>query len=218
VRGGLDDESLRFARGPIALGNVIYDELKARVILKTRFNAYLGENVHLLDAEDFIARLVQFIPPRRVRYIRYYGLYSSRSRGKWASWRAVCEVAPEGWRSKHDAAPRVPEPAACGPPNSSWARLIARVYETDPLVCLRCSSPMKVVAVGRRGPGSAGSPADPAAPGAYRAGAAGAGHRGPRFLCELIPALDPLPGAGERVPDRHSKRFPDNSRRPLPPP
>ena len=30
---------------------------------------------------------------------------------------------------------------------SSWARLIHKVYETDPLVCARCNGPMKVIAL-----------------------------------------------------------------------
>ena len=29
----------------------------------------------------------------------------------------------------------------------SWARLIQKVYEVDPLLCLKCGSEMKVVAV-----------------------------------------------------------------------
>ena len=30
---------------------------------------------------------------------------------------------------------------------STWARLIAQVYEVDPLVCPRCSAPMRILAV-----------------------------------------------------------------------
>ena len=31
--------------------------------------------------------------------------------------------------------------------SSTWARLAAKVYEVDPLLCDRCGSPMKVLAV-----------------------------------------------------------------------
>jgi hypothetical protein len=34
--------------------------------------------------------------------------------------------------------------AAC---RSAWARLIAKVYEIDPLVCPRCGSEMRLIAV-----------------------------------------------------------------------
>lgn len=30
---------------------------------------------------------------------------------------------------------------------AAWARLIAKIYETDPMVCQKCSSPIKIVAV-----------------------------------------------------------------------
>ena len=30
---------------------------------------------------------------------------------------------------------------------ASWARLIAKVYEADPLICRHCGSPMRIVAV-----------------------------------------------------------------------
>jgi hypothetical protein len=36
-----------------------------------------------------------------------------------------------------------PEKRRCSP---SWARLIAKVYQADPLVCRRCGGPLKVVA------------------------------------------------------------------------
>jgi hypothetical protein len=30
---------------------------------------------------------------------------------------------------------------------SAWARLIAKVYEADPLICHRCGSPVRILAV-----------------------------------------------------------------------
>jgi len=36
-----------------------------------------------------------------------------------------------------------PQKRRCSP---SWARLIAKVFQTDPLVCRRCGGPLKVVA------------------------------------------------------------------------
>ena len=36
-----------------------------------------------------------------------------------------------------------PKKRRCSP---SWARLIAKVFQTDPLVCRRCGGPLKVVA------------------------------------------------------------------------
>jgi hypothetical protein len=35
---------------------------------------------------------------------------------------------------------------------SSWARLIKKVYEADPLVCPRCSGPLKIISLIDDGP------------------------------------------------------------------
>jgi hypothetical protein len=40
----------------------------------------------LWNAPDFIAQLTQFIPPWGVRYVHYYGLYSSRCKARWQHW------------------------------------------------------------------------------------------------------------------------------------
>lgn len=65
----------------------------------------------------------------------------------------IARVAPLGWKDSHDeqlhtnaALPKtqtVPQ-RAC---RSAWARLIAKVYEVDPLICPRCGSEMKLIAV-----------------------------------------------------------------------
>ena len=65
---------------------------------KTAYNPYLKENFKLLGALDFIAELTQHIPARGLRTIRYYGLYSSRSRAKWPQSQHVVAHAPAGWR------------------------------------------------------------------------------------------------------------------------
>lgn len=87
-------------RAPISLQKLEYIKAKARVILHTKYNDYFKENPKLLKAEEFIALLVQHIPPARLHYIRYYGLYSSRSRGRWEHMLHVLRLAPPGWNTK----------------------------------------------------------------------------------------------------------------------
>ena len=64
--------------------------------------------------------------------------------------------APEGWKQKHAAAqdshgeqqlPDADPPLCSAERRAAWARLIAKVYEVDPMICPRCGSPMKVLAV-----------------------------------------------------------------------
>ena len=46
------------------------------------FNPAIGDTIKVWDAREFIAAATLFIPPQGVRCIRYFGLYSSRSRWK----------------------------------------------------------------------------------------------------------------------------------------
>jgi len=88
-------------RCPISLKKIIYEPFKGKVIFHTKYNAYFKENTKLFDAADFIAELTQHIPPLRMRLVRYYGLYSSRSRWKWQEWGHVLKHAPDGWKKKN---------------------------------------------------------------------------------------------------------------------
>ncbi len=150
------------SRPPIMLKKLQYvpfPEGRGRVIMRTKFNDFQKENLKVYDAEDFIAALTQFIPPPRARYVRKYGFYSPRLRAKWEDWDHIVAVAPSGWREKHGfdncmhasvkdvgvtaAVPAV-ERHKC---SSSWARLLAKVFEVDPLECPVCHSRMKIVAI-----------------------------------------------------------------------
>ena len=67
----------------------------------------------------------------------------------------VVRLAPAGWKAEHLQAseslqPYVEESTHTVPDKesrSTWAKLIAQVYEPNPLVCPRCHSEMRIVAV-----------------------------------------------------------------------
>jgi hypothetical protein len=132
------------ARAPLSLQKLSYDRPGGKVIYHTAYNPYFKQNTTLWDAMDFIAALTQFVPPLPrypaelgVRCIHYYGLYSSRCKGRWQRLPHVARVAPAAWKDSH------PHELPCEPtPNktltvpqgacrSAWARLIAKVYEID---------------------------------------------------------------------------------------
>ena len=110
---------------------------------------------------DFLAELTQHIPPARMQLIRRYGLYSSRIKGHWTRMAYVLQRAPSGWTSQVDetaatasnrARSRELPPTETDAPDArerrhAWARLLARVYEVDPLVCPRCGARLRVIAV-----------------------------------------------------------------------
>jgi hypothetical protein len=75
--------------------------------------------------------------------VRYYGAFSN-----------VRRVAAEARPSAQAAGPRLPHDDNSGSAEElargrrrSWARLIKRVYEADPLVCPRCSGPLKIISL-----------------------------------------------------------------------
>jgi hypothetical protein len=141
------------ARAPLSLQKLTYDAPSGKVLNHTAYNPYLKQNTTLWDAVDFIAALTQFIPPWAVRYVHYYGLYASRCKARGQHWPHVAAVAPSGWKESHGeqaSAEAVPDQTQTVPQRacrSAWARLIAKVYDVDPLVCRRCGSAMTVIAV-----------------------------------------------------------------------
>lgn len=135
---------------------------KGRVLFHTHYNEYFKENVHMFNACDFLAELTQHIPPKGVQLIRRYGLYSSRTKGAWQSMPHVAERAPAGWKIQHEKQTGNSEPGDFGPNEDAdfsddspdartyrkaWARLLSKVYEIDPMVCPKCGSEMKVIAI-----------------------------------------------------------------------
>ena len=83
-------------------------------------------------AKSVVAALLLLIPDPGQHRTLFYGEYSNRVRGS-------------GHPGDGEAqAGQAPEPRKrCSP---TWARLIARVYQTDPLVCTRCGQRMSLIA------------------------------------------------------------------------
>jgi hypothetical protein len=141
------------ARAPLSLRKITYDRSGGKILYHTTYNPYFKQNTNLWTATDFIAHLTQFIPPWGVRYILYYGLYSSRCKARWLRLPHVARVAPMGWRQYHEesmspqadaAESTTASHVAC---LSAWARLIVKVYEIDPLVCPECGAEMRRISI-----------------------------------------------------------------------
>jgi len=73
--------------------------------------------------------------------VRYYGYYSNVSRGKRK------KEKPEG----EEVVTWKPEVIEVDPPPISkelknrWSHFIRKVYETDPLTCLKCQGEMRII-------------------------------------------------------------------------
>lgn len=87
------------------------------------------------DALDWLAHLVTHIPGRYEQTVRYYGYYSNKSSGlrKKAETDDDIPVIMDSEMSSQDW-------------RQSWARLIQKIYEVDPLICPKCQGDMRVIA------------------------------------------------------------------------
>jgi hypothetical protein len=157
------------ARPAVSLKKVHYEPTKGRVFFHTHYSDYFKENMKMFDAMDFIAELTpaawpssrhslrpgQHIPPKRIQLIRRYGLYASRTRGIWKELPGVIEHAPEKWKQSVETDHQAEDSCANVQENEidnstqkqAWARLLAKVYEIDPMICPQCGAEMKVIAI-----------------------------------------------------------------------
>ena len=94
----------------------------------------MSRNYQLFEALEFLAEVTQHIPNKGQHLIRYFGWYSNKKRGV---------------RKKKEAAADRKQDTGPGDGNDndisllkerrmSWAALIKKVYEADPLRCPAC--------------------------------------------------------------------------------
>jgi hypothetical protein len=131
-----------------ATGQVIYRAEKAacRAFPDPRregLAAGTKRNFQVLSALEFLAEFTQHIPPKGAHLIRYYGWYSNKSRGMRRKAEEARRAALAGGTGSASVSLR---PDAAGRCDQTWAMLIKRVYEVDPLACPQCGGTMKVLA------------------------------------------------------------------------
>ena len=100
--------------------------------------------VETFDPAEFLARVIMHIPDPRRHLVRYYGWYSNVSRGKRRQEEGG--VAPRGEGLSASSVRKREDGPDIRARRRSWAQLIKRIYEVDPLVCLSCGGEMKVIA------------------------------------------------------------------------
>jgi hypothetical protein len=106
-----------------------------------------GDVAEAFDPADFLARVIMHVPEPRRHLVRYYGAYSNVSRGKRRRHDEVAAGASsrDGEHASSARTDRDQDPDARAL-RRSWAQLIKRVYEVDPLVCPKCQGEMRIIA------------------------------------------------------------------------
>ena len=106
----------------------------------------LGDATEIFDPAEFLARVIMHVHEPRRHLVRYYGAYSNVSRGKRRRHdEADIDAAPlDAQRVPSASATRDHSPDARAL-RRSWAQLIKRVYEVDPLLCPKCGGGMRII-------------------------------------------------------------------------
>jgi hypothetical protein len=74
------------------------------------------------------------VPNKGEQMVRYYGFYSNVSRGKRKK------------QNQDGMIPSILEPdGSLREYRKNWARLIQKIYETDPLTCPKCQGQMRII-------------------------------------------------------------------------
>ena len=94
-----------------------------------------------MPGTEWLELLCKHIPDRYAHLVRYAGWYSNRARGERA--KKSCPSAAVVLASSDE--PMASEFVARA--RATWARLIRKVYEADPLECPKCKGPMRVIAL-----------------------------------------------------------------------
>ena len=153
-RAGIERLVQYITRCPFSLSRLIKVTATGQVVYKAekdacrRFPDPRGDgmaagpkrNFQVLGPLEFLAEFTQHIPAKGSHLIRYYGWYRTRP-GACAARRPMQAAAAN--LACRTGRRRFVRPNRCSP---TWAMLIKRVYEIDPLACPKCGGAMKVVA------------------------------------------------------------------------
>jgi hypothetical protein len=139
----LENLALYLTRAPVKLSSITQTP-EGQVCVTTPPHPLTGNTVLVLDALDWIHAICQQIPDRGQHLYRYYGAYSNRTRkalpqNNLTQTRVTFPELPESDFDK-------PSPDSSSS-RASWARLIRKVFEVDPLLCGKCGAEMKIIAV-----------------------------------------------------------------------
>lgn len=101
----------------------------------SRWRAYI-----VIDPYDFLDRISRFVPYPRCHRHHFHGIFAPNSPQRKqvaANAQKRLETAAKARQEQVEKTKRV---------SQNWAKLIAKIYEADPLLCTSCGKKIKIVA------------------------------------------------------------------------
>jgi hypothetical protein len=138
-RVSLENLAQYISKGPISLQNIEYSDQNHEACYRSDKMHPRHGNHRSFDPLEFLAELTTHIAQPYERVLNYHGHYSNRSRGQ----RKKEQEASQGMQSPRQTEIAAPQ----SPSRRTWARLIKKVYEVDPLVCPNCAGKLKPIAL-----------------------------------------------------------------------
>ena len=130
-RPALERLAAYLLRPSFAASRLHYDPEQGRIEYRTAKGVR-----RCLDALDWIALVTSHIPKSAEQIARYYGRYSNASRGKRR--RAATRATVSTPCPELDSEENSPAEYFSQQRRRSWARLLRKIYEVDPLKCPQC--------------------------------------------------------------------------------
>ena len=145
-------------RHPFSLQKITWNASTQTVIYRSKRHHNTKRNFEIFKATDFLAAVIDHIPPKGQQTVRYYGLYSNKCRGLTSPIPTRLVPPPEdsrpGCQGKQASPPVESSPEILlipPPPKESaramrplWRDLILKVWGADPLQCPCCKADMKL--------------------------------------------------------------------------
>ena len=111
-----------------------------------------GPSYHEWPAADFVGRVAALVPPPRKHVVRYYGALGPRSPLRSAVTEATRSRATRAELERGYSVTLAGKAAREGGRASkaagrAWAACMRKIFEVDPVKCVKCGGEMKLVAV-----------------------------------------------------------------------
>ncbi|MFH1283487.1 MAG: transposase [bacterium] len=145
---GLERICQYVARNTFSTEKMMYNQETGKVIYRSKENVRTKRNFEIFEGAEFIAELTQHIPEKSFQLVRYYGWYSNKKRGM----RKKLGLPHSGIAVLKENQDKVrvidvSEYQPKGIASKKWRELIKKIWEKDPLICPKCGSEMKIIAL-----------------------------------------------------------------------
>jgi hypothetical protein len=146
-------------RHPFSLQKITWNATTQTVIYRSKRHHTTKRNFEIFKTPAFIAAVIDHLPPKGKQTVRYYGLYSNKTRGRQS-------LIPDRIIRPPESSPDLKSPISNlqseillvpAPPKQSaksmrplWRDMILKVWGADPLQCPCCKAPMKLAGAVKR--------------------------------------------------------------------